>query len=205
VSNGGKAIEDSELIRQVLSGQTESYGPLMLKYQRRVRGYCRSLLSNEPEAEEAAQEVFLKAYQALARFRGDSSFSTWLYHITSNHCLDLLRKRSRRPTVSWDALLEKDGDHAQKLVGREDASFFSLESRDLVEKILSNLSPDYRNLLILREAESLSYDEIARVLGCSIDAVRSRLTRARQALRDQLRHFSGSPIVHMPKERRVVP
>ncbi len=197
----GEIIVDSELIRQILSGQTESYDPLVLKYQRRVRGYCRSLLSNEGEAEEAAQEVFLKAYQALPKFRGDSSFSTWLYHITSNHCLDLLRKRNRRPTVSWDSLQEREGDRAQRFLSREDPSFNSFESGDLVEKILANLSLDYRNLLTLREVEALSYDEIAGILGCSIDAVRSRLTRARQALRDQLRHFSESPVVHITERR----
>src|SRR6185369_11692389 len=155
----GENIEDSELIQRILSGQTESYDPLVLKYQRRVRGYCRSLLSNEGEAEEAAQEVFLKAYQALPKFRGAPSFSTWLYHITSNHCLDLLRKRNRRPTVSWDALWGREGDRAQRFLSREDDSFFSLERGDLVEKILSGLSPDYRNLLTLREVEALSYDE----------------------------------------------
>ncbi len=200
------SIEDLELIQQVLAGQTESFSPLVLKYQQRVRGFCRSALSQEAEAEEAAQEIFLKAYQALSKFRGDSSFSTWLYRIASNHCIDLLRKRNKRPTLSWDALLEQAGDSLQKLVsdGRP-APGSSLENQDLMENILSKLPPAYKNLLILREAEGLSYVEIAETLECSVDAVKSRLSRARRALHENLQHFSEIPRVQTLEERRMIP
>ena len=169
-----------------------------------MRGHCYSLLGGESEAEEAAQEIFIKAYRYLGKFRGDSSFSTWLYHITSNHCLDLLRKRKRRPTVSWDALVEQEGERMHRLLDHKTLPDSSLENRDLVEKILSTLSPDQRNLLTLRESQELSYEEIAKILGCTINAVKSRLSRARKALQDQLQHFLSPSNVNISKEKEKV-
>ena len=78
-------------------------------------GYCLSMLSNHTDAEEAAQDIFVKVYHSLPKFKGDSSFSTWLYRITTNHCLDVLRKRTRRKTTSLDALVEQDGDRIHAL------------------------------------------------------------------------------------------
>ncbi len=155
-------------------------------------GLCTSLLSDATQAEDAAQEIFIKAYQALSSFQGNSKFSTWLYRIASNHCKDLLRKRSRQKTESLDALIEKSGDEVQNLwepsVDPRNASGAS----DLVEKLLSSLSPDERLILTLREVQGLSYQEIAETLKCSLDAVKSRLRRARETIEEKTRHFSMS-------------
>jgi len=158
------------------------------------------MLSNSTEAEEAAQDIFVKAYHALRKFKGNSTFSTWLYRITANHCLDLLRKRNRRKTVSWEALVEQEGDHIMRLLSTSQTAETHLENRELADKILSTLSPDYRAILTLREVDGLDYQEIAESLGCSLDAVKGRLARARKQLQGNLRHFMDPAGVY--KEER---
>ncbi len=182
-------MTDQEIIQQILSGQTEAYGELIRQYNKKVVGYCLSMLSNQTEAQEAAQDIFVKAYHSLRKFKGNSSFSTWLYRITTNHCLDILRKRTRRKTVSLDALVEAEGDHIERLFAVESTAASPLENRDLIQKILATLPEDYRTILTLREADGLEYQEIADVMDCSLDAVKGRLSRARKQLQEHLRHF----------------
>jgi len=198
------AIEDRLLVQQILSGDKEAYAVLVQRYQRKVRGYCQSMLGDPVQADEAAQDSFVKAYQSLSKFRGDSAFSTWLYRITTNHCLDMLRRRKRRPTVSWDALMEQETGFLQKLASTEAQAASTLENRDLADKILSTLPADYRTLLTLREAEGLSYEELGTVLHCSVDAVKSRLSRARKAMQERVRHFYDPKDVHTSKKGKEV-
>jgi RNA polymerase sigma-70 factor (ECF subfamily) len=162
------------------------------------------MLGDPVQADEAAQDSFVKAYQSLSKFRGDSAFSTWLYRITTNHCLDMLRRRKRRPTVSWDALMEQETGFLQKLASTEAQAASTLENRDLADKILSTLPADYRTLLTLREAEGLSYEELGTVLHCSVDAVKSRLSRARKAMQERVRHFYEPKDVHTFKKGKEV-
>jgi len=185
-------MTDAEIIEQIKKGQTESYGDLVRQYHKRVMGYCFSMLSNRTDADEAAQDIFVKAYQNLEKFKGDSSFSTWLYRITANHCLDILRKRNRRKNVSLEALVENEGGHIQKLFATPGKADIQLENRQLADKILSTLSEDQRHILTLREAEGLEYIEIAQMLGCSLDAVKGRLARARKQLQENLQHIQKS-------------
>ena len=182
-------IEEQDLIEKILSGDTEAYAEIVRSYQVKVLGFCTSLLANTTEAEDAAQEVFIKAYQSLKSFRGNSSFSTWLYRITANHCKDLLRKRSRRKTESLDALMEASECEAQK---HWEPSFNPASARDAseqIERLLSSLSEEERLVLTLREAQGLSYQEIAETMKCTLDAVKSRLKRASQSLEEKTRHF----------------
>jgi len=182
-------IEDLEIVQRVRAGQRDDYAHLVRKYQERVLRLCTSLLNHATTAEDAAQEIFLKAYQALDTFRGDASFSTWLYRIAANHCKDLLRKRSREKTESWEALVEAQGEQVQQLLtSTEDPKSVPADA-ELVERILSHLPPNYRLILTLREVQGLTYQELADTLACSVDAVKARLRRARQELQDTLRHF----------------
>ncbi len=147
-----------------------------------------SFLSDESLAEDAAQESFLKAYCSLHTFRGDSAFSTWLYRITVNHCKDLLRKRAREKTQSWEAMMEEYGEPIQRLWMQEDPKSAGFQA-EFVERLLSELPPDYRVILTLREMQGLSYEEMAGTLECTVELVKSRLRRAREALQKKLRHF----------------
>ncbi len=182
-------MNDKEIIKQIKAGHTEAYGDFIREYHKKVLGYCLSMLSNRTDAEEAVQDIFVKAYNSLGRFKGNSAFSTWLYRITANHCLDILRKKNRRKTVSLDALIEEEGSRIEGLFASNRVESSALENRDLADKILSTLPSDYRTILTLREANSLEYQEIAAILGCSLDAVKGRLARARKHLQGNLRHF----------------
>lgn len=152
-------------------------------------GYCLSMLQNHSEAEEASQDIFIKVYRNLPKFKGDSQFSTWLYRITANHCLDVLRKRNRRKTFSLDALLENEGESIHRFLATPALAQTQTENRDLTGKILATLPSEYRTILTLREVDGLEYQEIAQVLECSLDAVKGRLSRARRQLQENLRHF----------------
>ena len=112
--------EELDVIERVRAGDKEAYALLVRKHQARIRSYCLWTLGNAAEADDAAQEVFIKAYRGLGGFRGRAGFSTWLHRIAVNHCRDLLRKRVRERTESWDALREEKGEAAEALVVRED-------------------------------------------------------------------------------------
>lgn len=182
-------ITDHDKIELILSGQKDVYADLVRQYHKKVMGYCLSMLQNHTDAEEAAQDVFIKAYNNLPKFKGDSQFSTWLYRITANHCLDVLRKRNRRKTYSLDALIEAEGDSIHRHFSTAAVADTQVENRDLTGKILSTLPSEYRTILTLREVDGLEYQEIADVLDCSLDAVKGRLSRARRQLQEKLRHF----------------
>ena len=185
-------IEEIALIQKILSGDKDSYAEIVRSYQTKVLGLCTSFLSDASQAEDAAQEIFIKAYQALRSFQGNSKFSTWLYRIAANHCKDLLRKRSRQKTESLEALIEKSGDEVQNLWEPSVDPRVASGASELIEKLLSSLSVEARLILTLREVQGLSYQEIAETLQCSLDAVKSRLRRARASLDEKTRHFSVS-------------
>jgi RNA polymerase sigma-70 factor, ECF subfamily len=164
-----------------MSDLRENYPELIRENLNQVLGICRGILQNETQAEDAAQDIFVKAYQQLKGFHGRSEFSTWLYRIAVNHCLDLRRKSSRKPTESLENLTQQPGTP-----GPEEA----LEKKDLAERLLAGLSEAERAALVLRESQGLSYEEIALVLKISTDAVKSRLKRARENIEQKARHFS---------------
>lgn len=153
-------------------------------------GLCVSLVGRSA-AEDAAQEVFLKAYERLADFRRDSAFSTWLYRVASNHCLDLLRREARRRTESLDDLAERAGPRLERLLAQPGGER-TLEDAELVREVLAALPEDYRVLLTLRELEGLEYKELMAALDCSMDSVKAKLQRARRLFRETVRHILPS-------------
>jgi RNA polymerase sigma-70 factor (ECF subfamily) len=185
--------EDYQIIQDVLNGDREAYAELVRSYHPRVYNLCLSLLLNPSEADDAAQEVFVKAYAALAKHKPDLSFPAWLHRIASNHCLDLLRKRKRQKTDSLDQLMGQSGDHfegsSKNLLDSEERSLERDEKVSLAKEALATLTLDQRQVLILRELEGLSYEEISVTLECSLDTVKSRLHRARHHLLEKARHF----------------
>ncbi|MBI4396112.1 MAG: sigma-70 family RNA polymerase sigma factor [Elusimicrobia bacterium] len=174
--------DDKRIIREVLAGEREAYAELVRLYHVKVITLCLSLLGNPTQAEDAAQDVFLKAYRNLSRFRQESAFSTWIYRIAYNHCLNLLRARKRNPSEPLEAMTETQGEAGVK-EGAPSA----------VEDVLSRLPPDYREVLTLREVQGLTYAEIAQAMECSLDSVKARLRRARQALQNAARASRLTP------------
>lgn len=181
--------EDLGVILDILGGNRNAYAEIVRKYETRVRGYCLSMLSDPTLAEDAAQEIFIKAYQGLDHYHAKSSFSTWLYRITANHCLDILRKRLRRKTESWEALLEKEGDRIEALFSTPPDAGNATDRAELITQLLSCLPEKSRTLLVLREMHGLTYREIADTLKCSVDSVKARLKRARREIESNLRHL----------------
>lgn len=163
----------------------EDFEKIVREHHPRVLSLCAAMLASQAEAEDAAQEAFLKAYKSWGSFRADSSVSTWLHRIAANECLDRLRERTRRKSESWDELLEAQGERVSDLL-KEPSPHAALEAQDLVGRVLDLLSPEYRLVLVLRETQGLSYEEICAATGDSLDSVKARLKRARAELEEKL-------------------
>lgn len=181
---------DAHLARSAASGDDAAFAELVRRHAPRVRALCAATLG-PAEAEDAAQETFLRAHRALGRFSGDASFGTWLHRIAVNHCLDVLRAAGRRRSESLDALLDSDAS-ALGAVLSESSPARAIEDRDTVRRLLARLNPEQRLALTLREMEGLSYEEIAKAMSCSLDSVKARLKRARAELLELARHFTDA-------------
>ena len=182
--------EELEIVQRVLSGDTEAFEALVIEHQNKVYSLALRMVGNEEDARDMAQEAFIRAYGSLAGFRGDSKFSVWLYRLTSNICIDFLRSRGKKRTVSmtWAG---DDGEDAGELEIPDET--WSPESqlersltRESVRRGLESLSPQYREILLLREINGLSYAEIAGALSLEEGTVKSRIFRARKKLCDFL-------------------
>lgn len=177
--------QEAAIVRKVLGGDANAFETLVLEYEKNVYNIALRMTGNSEDAADMTQEAFIKAYNSLQSFRGDSKFSVWLYRIVSNVCLDFLRSKNRRPTVSL-SVEDDDGEDAQLDVADESQSPELLLdrklTRDSVRRGLDSLPPDYRQILLLREIQGLSYDEIAQALGLEVGTVKSRIFRARKRL-----------------------
>ncbi len=177
--------QEAMIVRKVLQGDVNAFEKLVTEYEKGVYAIALRMTGNPEDASDMTQEAFIKAYNSLQSFRGDSKFSVWLYRIASNVCLDFLRSRSRKPTVSL-SVEDDEGEETQLDVADESQSpELLLErslTRDAVQRGLQALAPDYRQILLLREIQGLSYEEIADVLRIEVGTVKSRIFRARKRL-----------------------
>lgn len=185
-------MEPSEtgLIERCRAGDQQAFDELVTRYERRVYSLAFRMTGNVEDANDLAQEAFVRVFTALPGFKGESSFSTWLYRIVTNVCLDELRRRGRQAVVSIDQpVLREDGALVRQTADPNGGPLDRLERtevRQAVQLGISMLQPDHRAVLILRDLQGLSYEEIAVALGCSLGTVKSRLNRSRLALRDRL-------------------
>ena len=172
---------DAALVTRAASGEAVAFGALMSRHRERVLNLAFSLLGERSDAEDAAQEAFVRAFENLGRFRGESQFATWLYRIAVNVCLARLRASRAPETFEEHAqALESDDEPCGPL---NDDPARQLESRELVMSALQKLTPRLRAALVLREMHGLSYDEIALALEIPSGTVRSRLSEARRLFR----------------------
>lgn len=177
--------QEALTVQRVLDGDVNEYEKLVLEYQKNVYNLALRMTGDAEDAADMAQEAFIKAYNSLASYRGDSRFSVWLYRIVSNVCLDFLRARKRRQTMSL-SVVDDEGEETELEISDESASPEKLlersMTRDAVRRGLQELTPEYRQILILRELQGMSYDEIAETLGLESGTVKSRIFRARKKL-----------------------
>ncbi len=177
--------EERALIDRVLSGETDAFEPLVAENQKQVYHLALWMLENPEDASDAAQEVFLRAYRSLDSFRAESRFSVWLYRLTSNICIDMLRAQRRRQTFSLSVGEEEGEVQELEIPDRRFSPETALERAQLREAVrqgLDKLALEYREVLVLREIQGLSYEEIGQVLGLETGTVKSRLFRGRQKL-----------------------
>lgn len=178
-------MEEKELILRCQRGDEAAFEALIHAHEKRVYTLCRRMCRNEDDALEAAQDTFLAVWRGIGAFRADAAFSTWLYRLATNACLDLLRREKKRSgDVPLDAA-EAPNSLADGAMPPEEAAVRA-DTRRMVREALFALPDDYRQVLLLREAEQLSYQEIAAVAGLELGTVKSRISRARQALRNHL-------------------
>lgn len=177
--------QEAAVIQAVLDGDINAYELLVKEYEKNVYNLALRMVGNSEDAADMSQEAFIKAYNSLTSFRGDSKFSVWLYRIVSNVCLDYLRSRGRRQTISLSTEND-DGEDVEIDIADETQSPERLLdrrlTRDAVRRGLAALPPEHRQILLLREIQGLSYDEIADALGIEAGTVKSRIFRARKKL-----------------------
>lgn len=173
-------IPEQQLVKAARAGDADAFETLVLRYEKRVYALTLRVCGNSSDAQEAAQEAFLSAWQSLPFFRGEASFATWLYRLAMNASVDLLRREKRQKTVSLD-----DGELNLDLPDSRLTPHEEAEQRELQETIqtgLKSLPDDYRAVLVLRELHQLSYQEISDALDVDIGTVKSRINRGRKRL-----------------------
>ena len=192
----GADVSDLSLVRRVQRGDKGAFDVLVLKYQHKLVKLVTRYVRNPAEAEDIAQEAFIKAYRALPQFRGDSAFYTWLYRIAINTAKNAVVSRDRSP-VDYD--FDRDSiDESYDMQGRlkdsetPEGLVLTDEIRQTVNAAIEQLPEDLRTAIVLRELEGLSYEQIATAMGCPVGTVRSRIFRAREAIDRRLREiFEG--------------
>lgn len=173
---------DAELVVRAQTGEPQAFEELVRRYRNDVYGLSYHFLRNREEAWDVSQEVFIKAYRSLGRFRGDAGIKTWLLRIAANHCKDHFKKR-RISTVSMDAMPTQDFFPAPSDPGKDLANS---ELGNAIQQALDSISPKHRMAFVLREFEGMSYKDMAEVMNCSEGTVMSRLHHARKKLQNKL-------------------
>ncbi|OON98283.1 MAG: RNA polymerase [Epulopiscium sp. Nele67-Bin004] len=173
--------EEILLIKRVQKGDVHAYEQLIKNYESKIYNLCMKILKDEQYAYDASQEVCLKIWKQIGKFEGNSKFSTWVYRIASNQCLDMLRKNRNVVHFNGDDdewLLEVE-DKTQNIVEHIE----NVELQNTLKIALDELKEDYRDIIILRDVKEYSYDQISDKLGVSLGTVKSRLSRARSSLK----------------------
>lgn len=183
-------------VESAQKGDTESFERIVIAYQQRVFNLAFRLLGDREEAEDLTQEVFLNVFKHLSSFRGDAQFSTWIYQVTINHCRNrfkYLKRRFHHTTESMDDPLQGgEGDIERELPDEADIpedALYRRQLQKLVQVAVQRLRPDYREIIVLRDIQELSYQEISEVLGLPEGTIKSRLHRARWELKELLGHL----------------
>ena len=179
-------MPDKELVERAKKGDQDAFEQLVLDNQNRVYSLALRLVNDREEAEDLAQEAFVKAWQGLRSFQGESSFATWVYRLTTNLCIDWLRKQRRREGVAPSVSLDDEESGWAEPADRDSDPHLLLEKSERGRALARGLDklPDWqRRALVLRELSGLSYQEIGEALEVDLGTVKSRIARARQSLR----------------------
>lgn len=181
---------DAEIVARVQSGDKSAFDLLVIKYQHKVAKLVARYIRDSAEVQDVTQEAFIKAYRALANFRGDSAFYTWLYRIAINTAKNFLVSQGRRPPnsdIDVDTAEVLDGAASLREIATPEHNLLRDEIANTVQAAIASLPEDLRTAITLREIDGLSYEDIAQVMACPIGTVRSRIFRARETIDKELR------------------
>ena len=199
-------MQDELLIRRAQSGDEGAFEQLLLAHQKSVYNLCLRMAGNPDDALDLSQEAFIRAWRALGQYQFDAAFSTWLFRLTSNICIDFLRKQKRQQHMSLTATDEDESGEEfavpDPAPGPEEQAVHN-ERRQAVARAMAALPEDYRAVMQLRAVEELSYEQIAEILDIKVGTVKSRLARARTQLRKILKDgnfFDSDSSEQMPEE-----
>ena len=176
---------EQKLIERASGGDPAAFNQLMAMHEKRMYAVALRMFANREDAQDCLQEAMLRIYRAIGGFKGQSSFSTWVYRITMNTCLDELRRKKNRPSTSLDNLLDQgwspsDGDNAPE------RRAIQSETRKTLVGAIRELPEDMRSAIVLRDVQGYSYDEIAQMLDVNVGTIKSRISRGREKLREKL-------------------
>lgn len=180
--------DEMNLVKRARSGDVAAFEQLIEDYQKRIFSIAFRMIQNQEDAADLTQEVIIKIFKNLDKFKGDAKFSTWVYRITTNTCLDELKKaRRQNPTYSLDKEIETDeGSLAGQLPDKRPTPEESAERKAVrsgVNAAIGKLGDEHRQVIVLRDIQGFSYEEIAEILNCSVGTVKSRISRARKNLK----------------------
>jgi RNA polymerase sigma-70 factor (ECF subfamily) len=186
-------VSELDLVKQCQAGNTEAFDQLVTRYRTRVFAMIYNMVHNEQDAWDLAQDSFVKAWKSIGRFRGRSSFYTWIYRIVMNVTIDWLRKKQVKGAGAEfnDSIQLREIEPASRTVPRADPlpheRMERSEIRARIDNAIAQISPEHRAVILMKEIEEMQYHEIAEALGCSIGTVMSRLFYARKKLQNLLR------------------
>lgn len=187
-------MEEQEklLVSRSQKGDISAFEELIYNYEKKAYNIAFRIMGNEEDAKDMTQEAFIKIYKSIGNFRGESTFSTWLYRIVTNVCLDELRKRKKNSTIPLEMNIETEKGNAVLELSAEKETpediYEQVEKKHMIQSAISSLADDYKTVIILRDVQGFSYEEIATMLNCSLGTIKSRINRARNLLKDKLRH-----------------
>ena len=189
-----EADSDLAIVRRVQEGDVAAFDQLVLKYRGRVYGVVYNMTSNREDASDLTQDAFIKSFQSINRFQGQSSFFTWLYRIAVNSTLTHLRKNRLRTFFSFEKINEDDKVSAEVIAAltdntRADQETFARELQEKLNEAMQKLSIRHRTVITLFEIDGLGHQEIAEIMNCSVGTVRSRLHYAKQLLQSELQPY----------------
>ena len=186
--------EDRELVRAFQTGDRTAFDALVIKHKDKLFNLCYWFLGDRQEANDSAQDTFIKVYRSLKKFRFEAAFSTWLYRIAANTCKNRLKSseyRHKKKMVWLDNPGKiEDGQYAEEIHDETPSPMFEIEKKErtvLIQKAIASLPTNQNTVIVLRDIEGLSYEEISNITGLNLGTVKSRLSRARQQLRKKLR------------------
>lgn len=179
-------MNEEKLIGRAAKGDASAFNELLGLHEKKMYAVCLRMCVNQEDAQDCLQEAMLRIYRSISGFKGQSSFSTWIYRVTMNTCLDELRKKKNKQTTSLDSLLDTGWSPSDDYDTPEHHAIEG-ERRKAIRSAISELPEDMRSAVVLRDIEGFSYDEISVILGINVGTIKSRISRGREKLREKIR------------------